>query len=251
MQEVLYLVKYLTSERSNPILALIMRRRFSHARWRSSPSGGHISPLQEHEDPAADPLLADLRYIRETLARAERFTSASGWGQVGMGVIALAAAWIAGGGAAKLFGPSAPSAGFDGRAAYVWLAACGAAVALALLAMRWKAHRVGLPLVSGPARRFAQGFAPALAAGAAISVGLVRAGRTDLLPTVWLLTYGAGVVAGGLASVPLVPAMGACFMVLGWIAVLAPAAWGNALLALGFGVVNIGFGVAIARRHGG
>lgn len=225
-----------------------MARRLRHQR--NNPAEGRWSVFGADPGPD-DPVLADLRYIRETMSRAERFTSASGWGQVGMGVIALAAAWIAGGGVTWLLGPPASVAAFNTGAAMVWLAACGAAVALALFAMRWKAHRVGLPLVSGPARRFAQGFVPALAAGAAISVGLARGGRADLLPAVWLLTYGAGVVAGGLASVPLVPAMGACFMVLGWIAVLSPAAWGNTLLALGFGVVNIGFGVAIARRHGG
>lgn len=209
--------------------------------------------------------LADIRYIRDTMARAERFTTASGWGQVAMGTIALVAAWVAGGGAAWLFGEADSLAGFHAagfhavgfhagfstRATQVWLAACGVAVAVAVLAMRWKAHRVGLPLVSGPARRFAQGFLPPLLAGAALSVALHRAGQTDLLPAAWLLTYGAGILAGGMASVPLVPAMGACFLVLGWIAVLAPAAWGNALLAIGFGLVNIGFGIVIAGRHGG
>ncbi len=222
-----------------------MARRLQHQRTHQPRIALHNAP---HEADAQ--ALADLRYIRETMSRSERFTTASGWGQVGAGVIALAAAWIASGGEEYFFGPRGSQI-FDARAAQVWLAACGAAVLLAVFAMRWKAHRVGLPLVSGPAQRFAQGFLPPLAAGAALSLALYRAGRPDLLPAAWLLTYGAAVLAGGMASVPLVPAMGACFLGLGWIAVLAPAAWGNALLGLGFGIVNIGFGVVIARRHGG
>jgi hypothetical protein len=40
-------------------------------------------------------------------------------------------------------------------------------------------------------------------------------------------------------------------MMLGAAALIGPAGWGDALMAAGFGVVQIGFGWWIARRHGG
>jgi hypothetical protein len=40
-------------------------------------------------------------------------------------------------------------------------------------------------------------------------------------------------------------------MLLGVIALVLPLAWGNALLAVGFGGLQIGFGWAIGRWHGG
>ena len=40
-------------------------------------------------------------------------------------------------------------------------------------------------------------------------------------------------------------------MLLGTVALLGPAAWGNTLMALGFGGLHIGFCLVIARRYGG
>ena len=73
----------------------------------------------------------------------------------------------------------------------------------------------------------------------------------SLLPGMWLMLYGAGVASAGMFSIRLVPTMGALFLLLGALALLAPAAWGTAFLALGFGGLHIGFGLFIARRHGG
>jgi hypothetical protein len=81
-------------------------------------------------------------------------------------------------------------------------------------------------------------------------VGLVRGGAFALLPGVWLLLYGTAVVAGGAFSVAAVPVMGAGFLGVGLVAVLFPG-MGDVCMAAGFGGLQIGFGVLIARRHGG
>ena len=181
----------------------------------------------------------DLRFIRDTMERSSAFTAVSGWGHVLLGATALAAAALA----ARQASPFAWLR--------VWLAEGLLAAAIGLLSCAWKANRRGLPLFSGPARKVALGLAPPLVAGAFLTFLEFRAGLQSALPATWLLLYGAGIITGGAYSVAMVPVMGLCFMLLGGLAVLAPAAWGNAFLAAGFGGLHILFGFLIARRHGG
>ena len=181
----------------------------------------------------------DLRFIRDTMERSASFTAVSGWGQVFLGVTAIAAAAIA--------ARQASTFGW----LQVWLAEGLLAVAVGLLSCTWKANRVGVPLFSGPARKVALGLAPPLVAGAFLTFLLFRGGLQSALPATWLLLYGAGIMTGGAFSVSIVPVMGLCFMLLGGLAVLGPASWGPWFLAAGFGGLHIIFGLLIARRHGG
>jgi hypothetical protein len=183
--------------------------------------------------------LDDLRYIRQTMERAGSFTAVPGWGGVAMGVTALAAA-----GAAS----AQPT---PGRWLVVWLGAAVLASAIAAVTMLRKARRVNLSLLEGPGRKFALSFLPPIVAGAALTLALTLRDATTLLPGTWLLLYGVAVATAGTFSVRIVPLMGLCFMAVGIAALLTPVAWGDAWMAVGFGALQIGFGVAIARRHGG
>jgi hypothetical protein len=117
--------------------------------------------------------------------------------------------------------------------------------------MALKAHAANMPLLSGPLRKLVLSFSPSMIAGAVLTVVFVRHASYGFLPGIWMLLYGAAVVSAGTFSVRSVPVMGAAFMMLGAIALVAPPAWTTALLIAGFGCLHIMFGLWIARRHGG
>lgn len=173
------------------------------------------------------------------MERAGEFTAVPGWGGVAMGLTALVAAWIAA-------HQHAPRAWLT-----VWLAEAFVAVAIAAPAAATKAHRANSALFSGPGRRFLLGFAPPIVVGGLLTVALAQAGVLWALPGAWLLLYGAAITTGGAFSVRIVPLMGLCLMALGALALFAPRTWGDAFMAAGFGVLQIVFGLWIARRFGG
>jgi len=114
-----------------------------------------------------------------------------------------------------------------------------------------KAARLGAPLAGAVGRRFAMSLGAPLAAGAALTWGVWMHDDWALMPAVWLLLYGTGVLAGGVFSVAAVRLLGAAFMALGVAALATPPAWGNLWLGVGFGGLQLAFGWYIARRHGG
>ena len=183
--------------------------------------------------------LEHLQFIRSTMERAAGFSAVPGWGGVLMGGTALAAALVA------------HPQRFTERWILWWLAEAALAAAIGLVAIVEKGRRSGTPLAGPAARKFALAFVPAIGAGAVLTAVLYRKGSVADLPGCWLLLYGTAVTSGGALSVGVVPLMGILLMALGALAFVAPASWGDAFLALGFGVLQIGFGIIIARRHGG
>ena len=74
--------------------------------------------------------------------------------------------------------------------------------------------------------------------------------KPELIPSVWLLGYGAGIAATGSFTARPVALMGASFMLLGGAALFTPPGWCNAMLAAGFGGLHIAFGIWIAWIDG-
>lgn len=201
-----------------------------------------VSPLRS---PKPEPIPIDaraadhLRYIRETMERAAEFTAVPGWGGVAMGLTAVGAAWVA----SRQHSPRAWLT--------VWLVEAFIAVAIAGSSAATKAHRGSAGLFTGPGRKFLLSFTPPIIVGGLLTFALFQAGVQSVLPGVWLLLYGTAIVTGGAFSVRVVPVMGLALMGLGAIALFAPSNWGDAFMAVGFGVLQIGFGFWIARNHGG
>jgi hypothetical protein len=197
--------------------------------------------IRQAEPPVAlhERAIDNLRFIRETMERAGAFTAVPGWGGVIMGTTAVGAAWLA----ARQATPGAWLG--------VWLAEAGVAGVVAAVTLYAKARRSGAKLMSGAGRKFALSFSPPVLVGAVLTLALARGDAHALLPGMWMLLYGTGVMTGGAFSVPIVPVLGGCFVAAGTATLFAPAAWGDALMAASFGGFHIGFGLRIARRYGG
>src|SRR5258707_317370 len=152
----------------------------------------------------------DLRFIRQTMERSAAFTAVPGWGMVAVGATALPAAWLA------------SHYPFNLRWLEIWTCEAVLAVSLAIVSIQSKAARRGLPWTSGPGRKVALSFLPPVAAAIVLTIPLVRASVGSVLPGAWRLLYGVAVIAGGAFSVPIIPAMGVCFMAAGTAALFLP-----------------------------
>jgi len=198
-----------------------------------------IRPNPSQPPEIQDRAMDNLRFIRETMERAGTFTAVSGWGQVVIGLTAVGAAIIAS-------RTSAPAMWLG-----VWLAEAVIAGAISIASMAIKSEAANLPLFSGPIRKLVLSFSPPILAGCVLTLVLHEKGGIDLVPGIWMLLYGAGVISAGTYSVRIVPVMGAAFMAMGVIAVVAPTSWATALLIASFGGLHVLFGLLIAWRYGG
>ncbi len=125
----------------------------------------------------------NLRFIRETMERAGSFTAVPGTGGILMGLSALAAAVIA-----------AQQASLD-RWLAAWVGEALIAVAIGAIAAAHKAKLVKTPLLTGPGRKFALGLLPSILVAALLTLVLYRAGLYALIPGIWLLLYGTGILS--------------------------------------------------------
>lgn len=179
----------------------------------------------------------DLRFIRSAMARAEGMSSVSGLGGVWMGIVALVAAVIA---------ASRPLQ----EQLEIWIGAAAIAAPLGALAC-WRKGRRGAAFVHwDPVRRFLLCLVPAIVIAVLLTTRLWESDPA-LIPTVWLMLYGCGVLAAGTYAVGAVVALGAGFILLGTCGLLLDPTWSNGLMAAGFGGLHIGFGFWVYKRHGG
>lgn len=202
----------------------------------SSPASRPLSSSPPRlDDRARDNLL----FIRQTMEAAAADTVVSGWGMVSVGAVAT------------LVAPLAHA--LQSRTAWVmaWLGTACVAMLILVGASFRKASRTDRSAIGGAGRKFVLAVLPAMVVGLAMSGALLWRGGIDLLPGIWLCMYGVAVMAGGAFSVRAVPVMGAAFLLLGGIALVAPVSVGDWLMMAGFGGLHLVFGTWVAVRHGG
>ena len=181
----------------------------------------------------------DLAFIRSVMERPVRFTAVPGWGGVAMGMCALVAAPIA-------HAVEDPVVWLT-----IWTVAAIMAGAIGAWSLSRKARGAEASLVRGPGRRFIVALAPPVTAGAVLTAVFAQAELWDAIPGLWLVSYGVTVLTAGAFSVRSVPVMGTICFVVGCIAFLLPPEWQDAVMAIGFGGLHVGFGTYIARKYGG
>lgn len=125
-------------------------------------------PLRQHRSAPPSALheraMDDLRFIRQTMARAGSFTAIPGWGGVAIGLLAL--------GAALLSARQTTS----GMWLSIWLATAVLASIIGAVTLVLKARRARLPLSSGPGREFLLSFLPTVSAAMALTAALYLRG---------------------------------------------------------------------------
>lgn len=199
----------------------------------TQPAPDPRAPIALHER-----AIDNLRFIRETMERATSFTAVSGLGYVLVGGTATGAAALA---AAQ----PTPT-----RWLAVWLVELVVAGLISVGMTVRKARALGLPVRSQTGRKLALAFSPPMVVGALLTAAAFLSADFDLIPGIWLALYGAGVMTGGAYSVRAIPAMGAAFIAVGAVALVAPAA-GDLLLGVGLGGLHVAFGLVIWRAYGG
>jgi MFS family permease len=197
-----------------------------------------IRPKRNSAPEIHERAMDNLRFIRETMEAAGTFTAVSGWGTAVIGLTAVIAALVA------------DRQQDDVAWVLVWAAEAILAAIVAVWFMWHKAKSASLPLLTGSARKLLFSFSPVFVVGMVVTIAFLAQGLVSMLPGVWMLLYGVGVVAAGAFSVRIVPVMGAAFIVTGTVALFVPA-WNTATLIAGFGALHVVFGFLIARRHGG
>jgi hypothetical protein len=203
------------------------------------PSPGAVRQEQPPPPPAIHArALDELSYIRRTMEQAGSFTSVSGWAMVAIGLLAVAAAWVA-------RGQRTPHAWLA-----VWFAAAPIAIVIGCFGMLAKARATGASPFAGPARRFAARSVLPLFSGGALTLASTAPDWVASCPApgcsvrhrggVWR-AFSVRIVRDGVllhgarrGRALIFPSTGDWFM------------------ALGFGGLLIGFGLRRSpRRHGG
>jgi hypothetical protein len=193
----------------------------------------------------------DLQTIRAALEANSRLTSLSGSALIAAGVLAFLAAGLT---AQSNAADPAVRLGLSGepltRMVVLWGSTLLLAITLNLLGMMHRARKDGQPLAARLGRRVLFAMLPALVVGGALTAGLTLQGHLDIIFGVWMLCYGAALIAASAHSLTSVRMLG-IFTLLGGILGVIPGLNLDFLMYTStFGAGHFLLGVWVGVRYG-
>lgn len=197
-------------------------------------------PSSSASESLSERAAGNLDFIRDTIRQTRTVSSLSGSGLIVMGVIGC----FASGMTLELW--HNPSHEFS---LTLWQFAALAAAATGALSITIRVRRRAEAFWTQAGRRFVLCLAPSVAVGALLTAVLAGGADADHLPGIWLLTYGAGVLAASTYASLLLTLMGGLFILLGAAALLLTTLAAPALL-VGFGFAHVAFGILLLRADG-
>jgi hypothetical protein len=181
---------------------------------------------------------ATLRYIRASMESAASLSVPGSTG-IASGIVGVVAAIVA----------SVPA--LRPHWLIIWLLAAALAAGVGGALLLRQPSLSSLTIGGAPIRRFAIGLLPSLFAGAVMTWALWANGGLHLIPGMWLLLYGCGLIAASAATARTIGILGATFAATGLLAFLLPQRLQLLMLGVGFGGLHIVFGYVMGRAgHG-
>lgn len=194
----------------------------------------------------------DLRQIRQAIEANSRLTSLSGLALVISGVLAFVAAGIS-----SQLGAMEPAARrvldgpVVGQLAMLWSTTLVVVVGLNLVGMVLRARADGQALAARLGKRVLFAMLPSLFVGGALTLALMHEQRLDFVFAVWMLCYGAALIAASAHSITSVRLLGMWMLLGGGLALLPPVAPLDFTLFLGsFGAGHFLLGAWVGMRYG-
>jgi len=193
----------------------------------------------------------DLAFIKRTMEQATRYDNIPPVGYVVLGFVGLAGAGatfgVLGADRAARLDDLAPAEVWS--MALVWGGTLVAATICLALAVVARARRRGVVAWSSLAMRMFLSQVPQVAVAGLLTFGLLELGRIGVIPAVWLLHYGVITYSFSYFAGRDHQLLGLVLIALGAAALFGPTAWAVPLLAIGFGLMHIVFGVARMIRN--
>jgi len=186
---------------------------------------------------------AQLAYVKAVVERATQFTLISPLSAWSVGLCGLAAGGIS----HWWLRESLAYAEYVDVMAYVWSTCFVLSIALAVFWTRVRAKQEGVPVWDHPVRQGLRHFLTLVALGGILTAGCARYHFYFLIPSVWMLCYGAGLIVSSMFSLKAFRPLGLCFLLAGSLALFWPIL-NQILLTLTFGVGHLVLGTWIAIR---